>query len=89
MNRIRLLFFSGLLAASLFAVGCESKKSNQPLSEDLQQGAESAKEGVQHGSEEVKEGVGGSGAGKDGDIGKNPGVLDDDEGPIEENKKSG
>jgi hypothetical protein len=66
----------GVLAGSSIFVGCKSDR-------------EEAREDMNEAREELREeGTGGSGQIGDGKVGRNEGVLNDGEGPLEENRRN-
>jgi hypothetical protein len=89
MTTFKRLAMTGLLGAAALTAGCSDRDQAKAESDakgvgrrDIGKAARDVGETVKDVGEGFKEGVGGSG--KEGvDIGKNPGVLDDGEGPLE------
>ncbi|MCY1080056.1 hypothetical protein [Archangium lansingense] len=94
------LALAGLLGALGLIVGCEerrpgevreeARKAGQAVDEAAQEtrkAAEEARETTQEAIEGFEEGLGGSGQSGDAGIGDQPGVIDDGEGPLEENER--
>ncbi len=81
---------AGLLGTTGLIVGCTERQEAE-LQEDTQQVGEEVEEFGGEVNEEIREGTGGAGEvfDEDVDIGENEGVIDDGEGPFEQNEPYG
>ncbi|WP_224241888.1 hypothetical protein [Hyalangium gracile] len=89
---------AGLLGLTGLAVGCtergqaEVRESAREVGQEVGEATEEVKKAGKEAAEGFKEGWGGSGTDKqigDGKIGDKPGVIDDGEGPFEQDGQRG
>jgi hypothetical protein len=87
------LVLAGLLGVLGMTVGCENRREGTVRDEARQAGqavdeaAQEARETTNEAVEGFQEGMGGSGQRDDAVIGDEPGVINDGEGPLEENER--
>jgi hypothetical protein len=80
----------GLLGVAGLSVGCrdrrepEIREEAREVGQGLKEAGRDVRDSVNNAGEGLREGIGGSGQREDGvDIGRNPGVINDGEGPLE------
>lgn len=88
------LLMAGLLGLTGLAVGCTERQESglredgRQVGQEVEDSADAVEGAGQEATEDLREGTGGAGN-EDLDVGENEGVLNDGEGPFEQNDVQG